>query len=147
MHMKGPTEMIRDDLRSFLPDYMMPNKVVVLDRLPHTANGKIDTRSLAESALAEADFSDQPVVEPRTDTERRIGEIWRGLMKVEVVSVQADFFAAGGNSLLAVGLVNRINRDFGLSLPLQVLFDAPTVEALAKVVEGGTAARRPGSSG
>ncbi|NGY63252.1 amino acid adenylation domain-containing protein [Lentzea sp. NEAU-D13] len=139
VHMKGPTELIRDDLRSFLPDYMMPNKVVVLDRLPHTANGKIDTRSLAESDLAEVDSSDQVVVEPRTETERRIGEIWGRLMKVEVVSVQADFFASGGNSLLAVGLVNRINKDFGLSLPLQVLFDAPTVEALAKVVEGDTA--------
>ena len=139
VHMKGPTELIRDDLRSFLPDYMMPNKVVVLDRLPHTANGKIDTRSLAESDLAAADFSDQPIVEPRNDTERRIGAIWAKLMKVEVVSVQADFFASGGNSLLAVGLVNRVNRDFGLSLPLQVLFDAPTIEALAKVVEGDPA--------
>ncbi|MFD4640821.1 amino acid adenylation domain-containing protein [Lentzea sp. NPDC058436] len=139
VHMKGPTELIRDDLRSFLPDYMMPNKVIVLDRLPHTANGKIDTRSLAESDLAAADFSDQPVVEPRTDTERRIAEIWGRLMKIETVSVQTDFFAAGGNSLLAVGLVNRINRDFDLSLPLQVLFEAPTVEALAKVVEGDTA--------
>ena len=46
---------------------------------------------------------------------------------------------SGGNSLLAVGLVNRINKDFGLSLPLQVLFDAPTVEALAKVVDGDSA--------
>ncbi|SDG49153.1 amino acid adenylation domain-containing protein [Lentzea fradiae] len=139
VHMKGPTELIRDDLRSFLPDYMMPNKVVVLDRLPHTANGKIDTRSLAESELAASDFSDRPVVEPRTETERRIGEIWRSLMKVDVVSVQSDFFETGGNSLLAVGIVNRINRDFNSSLPLQVLFDAPTVEALAKVVDGESA--------
>jgi amino acid adenylation domain-containing protein len=136
VHMKGPTELIRDDLRSFLPDYMVPNKVVVLDRLPHTANGKIDTRSLAESDLAEVDFVDRPVVEPRTETERRIGEIWRALMKVEVVSVQSDFFESGGNSLLAVGIVNRINKEFGLSLPLQVTFDAPTVEMLARVVDG-----------
>ncbi|PPK65648.1 amino acid adenylation domain-containing protein [Actinokineospora auranticolor] len=139
VHMRGPTEIIRDDLRSFLPDYMMPNKVVVLDRLPCTANGKIDTRVLAESDLAEADEVDRPVVAPRTDTERRIGEIWKALMKVEVVSVQHDFFEAGGNSLLAVGIVNRVNKEFGTSLPLQVVFDAPTVEALSAVVDGGRA--------
>jgi amino acid adenylation domain-containing protein len=134
VHMKGPTELIRDDLGTFLPDFMMPNRVVVLDRLPLTANGKIDTVSLAgwEPAVADAD---RPFVAPRTDTETRVGEIWRKLMKRDTVSVLDDFFESGGNSLIAVALVNRLNKEFDTSLPLQVVFEAPTVEKLAEKVD------------
>ncbi|WP_432839347.1 amino acid adenylation domain-containing protein [Dactylosporangium sp. CA-092794] len=137
VHMKGPLEMIRDDLVNYLPDYMMPNKVVILDRLPLTASGKIDTRSLAELEVGGADREDRPFVAPRTDTERRIGDIWRQVTQQDRVSVHDDFFECGGNSLIAVALVNRINREFRRSLPLQSLFTAPTVERLARLVDGG----------
>jgi amino acid adenylation domain-containing protein len=136
VHMKGPTEMIRDDLITFLPEYMIPNKVVVFDQLPLTANGKIDSRALVESDQTNVDRGDRPLVTPRTPTERRIGKIWKKAMKRDAVSTQDDFFATGGNSLIAVGLVNRINREFGCSLPLQVLFDAPTIAKLALMIDG-----------
>ncbi|WP_036333174.1 amino acid adenylation domain-containing protein [Microbispora sp. ATCC PTA-5024] len=136
VHMRGPAEMIRDDLINFLPDYMIPNKVVVLDRLPFTANGKIDVKALAASDKTNADTSDQPFVAPRTVTERRIAELWKKAMKRETVSVRDDFFASGGNSLIAVGLINRINREFCASVPLQALFECPTVEKLARLVDG-----------
>ena len=137
VHMKGPAEMIRDDLINFLPDYMIPNKVVVLDRLPFAPNGKIDAKALADSDATNVDNDDRPYVAPRTITERRIAELWKKAMKRETVSVQDDFFAAGGNSLIAVGLINKINREFCGSLPLQVLFDCPTIEKLARRVDGG----------
>ncbi|MEU7913289.1 amino acid adenylation domain-containing protein [Microbispora bryophytorum] len=136
VHMKGPAEMIRDDLINFLPDYMIPNKVVVLDRLPFTANGKIDVRGLAESDATNVDNADRPYVAPRTMTERRIAELWKKAMKRETVSVEDDFFASGGNSLIAVGLINKINREFCASLPLQVLFECPTIDKLARRVDG-----------
>lgn len=136
VHMKGPAEMIRDDLVSFLPDYMIPNKVVVLDRLPVTANGKIDVRALEASEETNADLTDRPFVAPRTNTERMISGIWKKVMKRDVVSVQDDFFQSGGNSLIAVRLVNLLNKELGSALPLQVLFEAPTVERLARTVDG-----------
>lgn len=136
VHMKGPAELIRDDLVNFLPDYMIPNKVVVLDRLPLSANGKIDVKALEASDKTDVDDKDRPFVAPRTITERRISEMWKKLMKRETVSTHDDFFETGGNSLIAVGLVNRINKDFGTSLPLQVLFESPTIEQLSRRVDG-----------
>ncbi len=136
VHLKGPAEILREDLINFLPDYMIPNKVVVLDRLPFTVNGKIDVNALVASDKTNVDTADQPFVAPRTDAERRIAELWKKAMKQDTVSVQADFFASGGNSLIAVGLINKINREFSGSLPLQVLFECPTIEKLARRVEG-----------
>ena len=136
VHMRGPAEMIRDDLVNFLPHYMIPNKVIVLDALPTTANGKIDVKALAASDAITVDGADRPYVAPRTTTERRVAQLWRAAMKRDSVSVQDNFFATGGNSLIAVALINRINRELGAGLPLQVLFESPTIEELARRVDG-----------
>lgn len=131
VHVKGPAEMIKDELVGSLPEFMLPNRFLVLESLPHTANGKLDTKALAAHADAAMALDDRPVAPPRTRTEARLCDLWKAAMKREVISVQDDFFACGGNSLIAVSLVNQINRAFGTSLPLQVLFEAPTVEELA----------------
>ncbi|MEU9145075.1 amino acid adenylation domain-containing protein [Streptomyces sp. NPDC048349] len=136
VHMRGPAELIRDDLVNYLPDYMIPNKVVILDALPTTANGKIDLKALAVSDKVEVGAADRPFVAPRNETERRVVALWKQAMKQESVSVQDDFFACGGNSLLAVSLINRINRTFGADLPLEVIFTSPTVEGLARRITG-----------
>ncbi|HEU5472606.1 MAG TPA: amino acid adenylation domain-containing protein [Actinophytocola sp.] len=139
VHMRGPTEMIRDDLVNFLPNYMMPNRVVVLDRLPQTVNGKIDLKALEASEQANLNLAERTFVAPRTATERRIAALWGRTLKQDEVSVLDDFFECGGNSLTAVALINKTNREFGTALPLQVLFAAPTVERLAREVDGGAA--------
>ncbi|GII54393.1 hypothetical protein Pth03_27820 [Planotetraspora thailandica] len=135
VHMKGPREMIRDDLVTLLPDYMVPSRVVILERLPLTPNGKIDLTGL-EAMDPAADAAGRPVVPPRTPAERRIAAVWRRLMNAGELSVLDDFFDSGGDSLVAVALVNAVNRDFGRSLPLQVVFEAPTIEQLALRVSG-----------
>ncbi|MEU8620074.1 amino acid adenylation domain-containing protein [Streptomyces sp. NPDC048623] len=136
VHMRGPAELIRDDLVNYLPDYMIPNKVVVLDALPTTANGKIDLKALAASDKVDVGAADRPFVAPRNETERGVAALWKQAMKRESVSVQDDFFACGGNSLLAVSLINRINRTFGADLPLEAIFSSPTVEGLARRITG-----------
>ncbi|WP_280716913.1 amino acid adenylation domain-containing protein [Kitasatospora sp. MAP5-34] len=136
VHMQGPAEMIKVDLVNLLPDFMVPNRVVVMDRLPLTANGKIDLKALEASPETDVSPTDRPFVAPRTFTECRIRELWRAAMKRETASVQDDFFESGGNSLIAVGLVNRINQEFDCALPLQVIFEAPTIEELACRVDG-----------
>lgn len=131
VHMRGPTEMIRDDLIGFLPDYMLPNRVVILGRLPRTANGKIDSKALEALDLADAVSADGPFVAPRTKAEERIARVWSRVLKREKVSVRDDFFVSGGNSLIAMALVSGINEEFRVSLPMQVVFASPTVEKLS----------------
>ena len=137
VHMRGPTEIIKDDLANFLPDYMLPNQVVVVDRLPLSANGKVDSKALAASEALNRALASRPFVAPRTPTEERLGELWGRALKYEDVSVRDDFFEGGGNSLIAVALINRINREFCCSLPLQVLFECPTLEELALRIDAG----------
>jgi amino acid adenylation domain-containing protein len=133
VHMKGPTEMIRDDLITMLPDYMMPSRVIVLGSLPLLPSGKVDRRALEEACqAAEAGQAARPFTAPRTGTERAIGAIWAAELKQQRVSVRDDFFEAGGNSLIAVRLISRINAELGRALPMQVLFESPTIEKLAR---------------
>lgn len=136
VHMQGPTEMIRADLVEILPDYMVPHRLVVMDRLPLTAGGKVDYRALESSPETDFTTAGRPFAAPGTTTERIIRDLWQAGTGQQAASVRDDFFECGGNSLIAVGLVNRINRRFGCALPLQVLFASPTIEELARRVDG-----------
>ncbi len=141
VHTKGPAEMIRDDLTRFLPDYMIPARVLVVNELPLTANGKIDGKATARlPEIAQARTSAEYVA-PATATERWLAGEWGRTLKYEDVSTQDEFFASGGNSLHAVALVNRINREFGITLPLQVVFESPKLADLAARVDEGAPGR------
>ncbi|WP_434524926.1 amino acid adenylation domain-containing protein [Photorhabdus asymbiotica] len=135
VHMKGPVEMIKEDLHQQLPQYMIPNKVLVFDKLPLTANGKVDYQSLSESKVIEDISTQRPLVPLRTDIELRLGKIWMEVMKWDSVSAHDDFFESGGNSLMAVAMVNKINVAFNICFPLQILFQSPNIAALAKWIE------------
>ncbi|MEU9045058.1 MULTISPECIES: amino acid adenylation domain-containing protein [unclassified Kitasatospora] len=135
VHMKGPAEIIKDELANLLPDYMLPNRVLVVDALPLTANGKVDLKALAASDAVRTADARSEYVAPGTGHERWLAEAWGQALKYEDVSVADEFFAVGGNSLTAVALVHRINREFGITLPLQVLFECPRLVDLAARIE------------
>ncbi|WP_408909918.1 non-ribosomal peptide synthetase family protein [Streptomyces luteolus] len=135
VHMRGPTEIIRDDLARLLPDYMIPNRVLVLDDLPLTANGKIDRAALAATEQVSGSAQTSPCVAPVTPAERWLAEAWGRALKYADVSMEDGFFEAGGNSLTAVMLTRVINREFGISLPLQILFEHPKLKDLAAHIE------------
>ncbi|MEE1931499.1 amino acid adenylation domain-containing protein [Streptomyces sp. TRM 70351] len=139
VHMKGPAEMIRDELARTLPDYMLPNRVLILDALPLTANGKVDCTTLAASDDVRSAGATSPYVAPGTPVEKWLAQAWGKALRYEDVSVEDEFFASGGNSLTAVALVNRVNREFGTQLPLQVLFESPRLRDLAARIESGGA--------
>ncbi len=134
VHMQGPAEMLKDELGTLLPAYMVPNRVVVLDRLPLSPNGKVDVTALKASPEATAEIANR-LVAPRSPTETGIAALWRAVTKHDTVSVHDNFFEIGGNSLMAVSLVHQINRTFHSSLPVQVLFEHPTVEELAALLD------------
>lgn len=140
VHMKGPTEMIKDDLATLLPDYMIPNRVLVLDQLPLTANGKVDAKALTASDDVRSAGTATPYVAPATRTEQWLAQAWSAALKYENVSVEDEFFSSGGNSLIAVTLVNKINREFGTELPLQVVFQCPKLADLAARIDDDTPA-------
>jgi thioesterase domain-containing protein/acyl carrier protein len=132
VHMSGPAELIAADLRRLLPPYMTPSRLVILDALPLTANGKVDRKALEARRDLLGQVSDRPHVAPRTPAEETIEAIWRAALKLDQVSIEDDFFALGGNSLAAVSLIHRVNAALGVQLKLQALFEAPTIAALAR---------------
>jgi amino acid adenylation domain-containing protein len=123
---------VRERLRASLPAHMVPAAIVVLERLPLTAGGKLDRRALPAPDFTSAEGR---YVAPRTPAEEVLAEIWAETLRVERVGVTESFFDLGGHSLLAVRVVSRMRRVFGVEVPLRVLFEGPTVAELARRVE------------
>ncbi|MEA2174839.1 MAG: hypothetical protein QOD00_2431 [Blastocatellia bacterium] len=131
---------LRVFLKERLPEYMTPTRFLMLKRLPHTPNGKVDRKALALIQL------NQPSPEgafqnPRTEVEERLLTVWAGVLGRRQVSIHDDFFNLGGHSLLAAQLVSRIRHLFSIELPLRALFEAPTVSGLAERVERAISAK------
>ena len=129
---------LRQALRDTLPSYMVPAAIVALDALPLTPNGKVDRAVLPDPEHQEAGF-----VAPRDPIEALLAEIWVGVLGVERVGAFDEFFALGGHSLLATQVVSRIREAFGVDLPLRALFEAPTLESLARRIEEASRAGTP----
>ena len=121
-------------LKDLLPDYMVPKEFVVLEKFPLTPNNKIDRKALPEP-IGNAGMESQHYVAPSSDTERLIAEIWERILEIEKISVQDDFFEIGGHSLVAVQAMTQLEQKTGKRLPLASLFEAPTIEKLAKLVD------------
>ncbi len=123
---------VRAQLRESLPEYMVPAAIVVLERLPLTPNGKVDRRALPEPGPAgEGEWH----VAPRTPAEEILAGIWSECLGVERVGADADFFALGGHSLAATGMISRVRGAFGVEVPLRAVFEAPRLAALAERIE------------
>lgn len=133
---------MRAFLAERLPDYMLPATYEILERLPLTANGKLDRAALAARRPAESTATVAPgFVAPRTPTEAAIAAVWAEVLRVERVSVTADFLALGFHSILAIRALGKLSRVLGVRLPLRALFDAPTIERLASVVSEASTGR------
>ena len=122
-------------LRSKLPEYLVPSDIAVLDSLPLNANGKIDTRALSATGTSRVE---EDRTRALTETERGLIEIWRDLLKSNEIGLDDDFFRLGGHSLLGMRLFSRLQKRFEVSLPLGVLFRAPTVRQLAALIDQRT---------
>jgi acyl carrier protein len=110
---------------------MMPSNFVILDKLPLNANGKVDRHALPAPDAASY-VTEETFIAPRTPEEERVAEIWAEVLNIRPISAEANFFDLGGHSLLATRLISRIREAWGIELPLRVLFDSPTVAALAR---------------
>ncbi|MDX7999530.1 amino acid adenylation domain-containing protein [Xenorhabdus sp. Reich] len=123
---------IRRELSQRLPEHMCPTQWIMQETLPLTGNGKIDRKELAQIPLAE---------KPRMPThrtavtvlEKQLTEIWQQVLDQENLGIDDDFFVLGGDSILSLQIVFRA-REMGLRITPKMLFDYPTIAALAAVV-------------
>ncbi len=137
---KAEAQAWQQHLRRHLPEYMVPTDFVVLDQIPLTANGKTDRRKLLQMSPVSRGDSDINRIAPRNETEERLASIWREVLGTEQIGVTDDFFALGGHSLLATQVAARILASFGVQLSIRTLFDATTIETLAKAVQSASPA-------
>ncbi|MGY4362590.1 hypothetical protein ACVW0J_009083 [Bradyrhizobium sp. i1.7.7] len=131
---------LRDFLKSRLPGHAIPSAFLFLDQMPLNAHGKIDRSALL--APAQQDVSGPDAAVPaRHFTEKVLSDIWVDLLKVESLGVTDNFFDLGGHSLLAGQAMARVARALGVSLPIKTIFEAPTIEELARRVDEAVAAK------
>lgn len=125
---------LRAFLKEKLPDYMLPTNFMALDHLPLTPNGKIDRRALPTPDQARPEQA-QSYVSPRTPIEEQVAQIWAQVLGLERVGVNDNFFELGGHSLRAIQVIARLRESFRLEIPLDSIFDVPTVAALTQRIE------------
>jgi amino acid adenylation domain-containing protein len=137
--------MLRRGLRTVLPDHMIPSEFVVVDRLPLTANGKVDRQRLQHAELARSNVGRKGISsvtsgandEPRTKVQEILLTFWRDVLDRQDIGPDDDFFLCGGDSLSALALFHHIENELHYTLPLTVLSEAPTVNLFAACLEAG----------
>jgi amino acid adenylation domain-containing protein/thioester reductase-like protein len=121
---------LRTQLAERLPAYMVPAAVMVVDALPLTVNGKLDTRALPIPEYTSSEYR-----APSTAIEETLVGIYAQVLELKLVGVGDSFFDLGGNSLSAMRLIAAINKALNTQLTVRALFDAPTVSRLSEQVD------------
>jgi acyl carrier protein len=138
---KAPAaELLRTHLRASLPEYTLPQAIVILERMPLTSNGKLDRQALPVPDL-EA-YGSQEFEAPKGEVEQLLAETWQALLRVERVGRRDNFFDLGGHSLLATRVISLIRERLQVELSVRAFFDAPTLKGLSALVEAEGAAQQ-----
>ncbi|TBL76113.1 non-ribosomal peptide synthetase [Paenibacillus thalictri] len=134
---------VKQHLRRMLPDYMLPSRLIALDKMPLNTNGKIDRQSLPEAASSRtaSGSASEPADEPQaadggeeSERERQLLTLWREVLQREDVGVQDSFFECGGHSIKAMMLVAKVRQLLGVPFSIKSLFQNPSVHASARLL-------------
>ncbi|MBL6449163.1 amino acid adenylation domain-containing protein [Fulvivirga sp. 29W222] len=123
---------LKKDLALFLPDYMVPQHILIIDSFPLTSNGKINRRLLPDP--------DKPTelsgyITPRNETEKQLSKIWQSILGLQKVGVNENFFDIGGHSLKATQLISQVQKEMDVDLSIREVFTYPTIMELAHIID------------
>ncbi|URC11724.1 non-ribosomal peptide synthetase [Flavobacterium sp. B183] len=121
-------ERLQNQLKLSLPEYMVPQLWVTLEKMPLTSNGKLDKKALPDPDGS--DLSSTEYVAPRNETEAQLAAIWQNLLGVEQIGIHDNFFELGGHSLLATRLVSMIRKEFEIEITIKDIFEFTRIEEL-----------------
>src|SRR3712207_241818 len=119
---------LEEELKKQLPEYMLPQYYVRIEEVPLRSNGKVDRKALPVPEVGEESF-----VEPQTELEKEIAEIWKEVLKVDKVGVSDNFFKIGGDSILAIKVYSKISEKFDISI--NDIFKYSTIIKMATIAQ------------
>ncbi len=125
------TDKIREVLGEQLPYYMVPNAIEVLTQFPLTANGKVDRKALPAPSVNKAASCKSAIV--KTPIQNTLTQIWESLLNTQDIDIDDNFFQLGGDSILAIQMVNRLKNE-GYELKIKKIFESQTIKALAEQI-------------
>lgn len=127
--------LIRHQLGERLPEPMIPATWRMHDAIPLTPGGKVDRRLLERMEIEPVSPTSGHMVGPRSESEASLLEIWEAVLGRSDISMTDSFFDLGGHSLLGVKMISRIASVLGVELPLRAIFETPTIESMAMIME------------
>ncbi|MGG4442796.1 non-ribosomal peptide synthetase [Brevibacillus fortis] len=125
---------LRTILSKELPGYMIPSCYIRMERLPLTANGKVDSKALP--APETSMLTEEEGVGPRNALEQKLHEVWQDVLQIQSISIEDNFFDIGGHSLRAATLVTKLHKELHINLSLREVFQTQTIEQMAQVIRG-----------
>ncbi|MFA7117094.1 MAG: amino acid adenylation domain-containing protein, partial [Bacteroidales bacterium] len=130
---KTYSKKIKEALGHKLPDYMIPNVYVFVEKFKLSANGKIDTKALPKPTKKDRFCSE--IIAPKNQTQKILVELWQTVLKTQNVSISNSFFEIGGHSLLATQVVSHIRKTLNKQLKIRDIFEKPVLENLANYID------------
>ncbi len=129
--------LLKNFLAKQLPNYMIPEQLIEIDKIPLTINGKTDRKAL----LNRVDLSpvDKNKIPPQTNTEYLLHKIWSKALKIENISISDNFYYLGGDSLLTIAVCAEIETELEHAFSVQQFMDYPTIELAGKMIDQGKA--------
>ncbi|GMQ55845.1 hypothetical protein AN1V17_02370 [Vallitalea sediminicola] len=124
---------IRKSLKDTLPNYRVPDFIVEIEEMPMTSSGKVDRKALQQ--LEEYYIKCEGYVEPRTETEKVLAKIWGKLLNLDSVSLNDSFFEVGGNSLLIINMLDKLQNEIKVSLEIGDLYKYPVLQELSEIID------------
>lgn len=122
---------IYEEIKKKLPNYMIPSRIIKLDKIPLTLNGKIDKKALPKVNLLDTELE---LIEPKTQEEKRLAKIWSEIFSTKKISTNYNFFAIGGDSLLAIKMSAKIADEFQTEISVKDIFKTPVFSELLNLI-------------
>ena len=127
------TNVVYQNLSDALPQYMIPEHIILIEKLPLTANGKVDRKALPKpqdlTSIAQRDY-----IAPGNRTEEKLQAIWQEVLNADQMATTESFFEMGGDSLLAIHLVTKIQKSFGVAITYRDIYEHTTIQEQAVLI-------------